>query len=556
MLPNLDRSAKLVLLTSGLFTAAGYFFQSWPLAVIGEVPIFALLAAFVAFYPSLLMLRRRRVELLWWIPGGESARSARLVDQPFPIRIVIRNKGFSDVYAGRLSILGASALSLAAPDEAGGFVIPRLAEVAFDLPVVARAAGHWHLHGASLEVRAPFGLFSTRVYFPNPLELTALPALIPDKRGFSYRPRQGTLQPQSGTHFLRRAGMGTDLREIREHAPGDSFKQIEWKASARLSKLMTREFESEITIESRILLDASPSMREGFLGQTPLDQAIALAGTFSRVLLTGRDRVGLTTYDHRVLSQVRPGEGQIHLTHILGSLLELKRPVDEDLCEIDDPSLVTLVAKYLAYQEGVNAKLRAKSTPSSGSWVLGSDGARYDLFRMTKRIEELLAVEKEEGGPKLPEGLPRANDPRMSILRQFCRARGIELPYRQPLPIDPDKGQILGQVLTQTVSQSKGSLLILVISDLYGLRDLSALTRALALAKRRHHRTIFVVPSQAGGQEEYVRLAQDLSARARVRARKSVVQSLKSLGIPVIVSGPEESIAALLRRVAAARRAA
>ena len=126
MTPILERSAKLVLLTAALFTAAGYWSQSWPLAVIGEVPIFALLGALIAFYPSLLMLRRRRVELLWWIPGGEVARSSRIVEQPFVVRIILRNKGFSDVYAGRLHLLGGSALTLAAPDEAGGFIIPRI----------------------------------------------------------------------------------------------------------------------------------------------------------------------------------------------------------------------------------------------------------------------------------------------------------------------------------------------------------------------------------------------------------------------------------------------
>jgi uncharacterized protein (DUF58 family) len=548
MTPSLDRSAKLVLFTSALFTAVGYIANSWPLAVIGEAPIFALLGALLAFYPSLLMLRRRRVELLWWIPGGEGARNTRIVDQPFTVRIVIRNKGFSDVYAGRLRILGGSALALAEAEEAGGFIIPRQAEVAFDLPLVAKSAGHWQLHGASLEVRAPFGLFSTQVYFPNPLELTVLPPLLAPRGGMAYRPAFGALQARSGAHFVRRAGIGTELREIREHAPGDSFKQIEWKASARFSKLMSREFENEISIEARVLVDASPTMREGPLGRAPLDQAIALAGALARVLLDGRDRIGLLTYDTRILAQLKPGEGAAHLTQYLGALLELKRVVDEDLCAIDNSELVSLVARYLAYQEGVSAKARNHGQP--GSIVLGADGIRYDLFRMTRSIEQLLAEAREEGGARPLDGPPRARDPRFSIVRQLCRVRGIELPYRRPLPSDPDRGQVLAQVLTQAVASGKGSTLLLVLSDLRNITDIASLTRAVALAKRRHHRLVFVCPAR--GAEGA--LEQELAQFEQARARRPVVQALQALGVPVISAAPDESLPALLRRVLSAKR--
>ena len=40
------------------------------------------------------------------------------------------------------------------------------------------------------------------------------------------------------------AGSGTELRELRELRPGDPFKSIAWKASARSGKLLVREVES------------------------------------------------------------------------------------------------------------------------------------------------------------------------------------------------------------------------------------------------------------------------------------------------------------------------
>lgn len=44
----------------------------------------------------------------------------------------------------------------------------------------------------------------------------------------------------------RTRGPGTNIFEVREYMPGDEFKKIDWKATARLSKLAVKEFEKEM----------------------------------------------------------------------------------------------------------------------------------------------------------------------------------------------------------------------------------------------------------------------------------------------------------------------
>lgn len=41
-------------------------------------------------------------------------------------------------------------------------------------------------------------------------------------------------------------GPGTNIFEVREYMPGDEFKKIDWKATARLSRLAVKEFEKEM----------------------------------------------------------------------------------------------------------------------------------------------------------------------------------------------------------------------------------------------------------------------------------------------------------------------
>ncbi|MEM0347776.1 MAG: DUF58 domain-containing protein [Zestosphaera sp.] len=51
---------------------------------------------------------------------------------------------------------------------------------------------------------------------------------------------------QLGTGPSKTRGPGTNIFEVREYMPGDEFKKIDWKATARLSKLAVKEFEKEM----------------------------------------------------------------------------------------------------------------------------------------------------------------------------------------------------------------------------------------------------------------------------------------------------------------------
>src|SRR3546814_18326911 len=44
-----------------------------------------------------------------------------------------------------------------------------------------------------------------------------------------------------GAHIKRRRGEGTDFHQMREYRIGDSLRQIDWKATARARKLISRE---------------------------------------------------------------------------------------------------------------------------------------------------------------------------------------------------------------------------------------------------------------------------------------------------------------------------
>src|SRR5262249_40476243 len=153
--------------------------------------------------------------------------------------------------------------------------------------MTAAQVGTWFLHGAAVEINDPLGLYTVDAYFPSPLALQVFPR--PTLRGapeiLRPRPTAGPPHERLGLPATRLRGLGGDLRELRDHAPGDPFKQIAWKATARTGKLMVRDLDRETMVTHFILVDVGPSMRLGRAGATRLDFAIELAAGYARAAL-------------------------------------------------------------------------------------------------------------------------------------------------------------------------------------------------------------------------------------------------------------------------------
>ncbi|MEM7605759.1 MAG: DUF58 domain-containing protein, partial [Myxococcota bacterium] len=226
-------------------------------------------------------LRRQRLELAWWLDAS-SSDGAAVAGVPFQVRCFARHRGDEALDVERLEPLmspGAEWLDLKPVRIVKG------ARTAFTLQLRAAAAGRVVLHGLALEVRGPLGLFRTPLFFPNPLAIRVLP------RSGRLRGKRSALGGAAGSGKHAARGGGTDLHELREFVPGDAFKAIAWKASARRGRLIVREMEQELQQTTQIIVDTSSSMRGGRLGERKLDRAVEVAATMARRAIRGGERV-------------------------------------------------------------------------------------------------------------------------------------------------------------------------------------------------------------------------------------------------------------------------
>lgn len=82
-----------------------------------------------------------------------------------------------------------------------------------------------------------------------------------------------------GDHEADRTGSGLEPAELREYAPGDTVRRIDWKATARLGTPHVREFEAETDRQTLLVVDHRATLSVGPPGRTKLDylREVALA---------------------------------------------------------------------------------------------------------------------------------------------------------------------------------------------------------------------------------------------------------------------------------------
>ena len=564
MIPSLAMRGKLVLASGATFVIVGALYTAPPLVALGGVVIFAVLAAYLWFFPTAILLRRRKIELSWWVPPGDQPGGALSVDRPFELHVALRNHGGRPLRVLSCDILGTAALELPQHLEA---LVPAGRQVELVGETRAASAGYQVVHGAVLIFGDILGLFDVRAYFPNPIALKVFPRATALSRFASMRPRGGALHERVGLHQVRQRGLQGELRELRDHFMGDPFKQIAWKATARRRKLTVRELETEIVVTHQILVDISGSMRGGHPGRTKLDYAIDTAAALARSALEAGDRVGLITFDSRIYSELRPGTGHHHFLKLVDRLVELHSIVDEDLTDLTTGELVTAVAKYLAHQEAVDVRLQRAPPLDSPKWEriqAGPSGELYDLGVMNTVVTTLL---KSMGQAAQQRSLApawwwsRVNvsadaDPRMAKLRLFCRLRGIELPYR-PRHEAGRRARGLAAAINRVTTESRADV-IMVISDLVGVAEAPELSIApLARAKRGGQRVVVVAPfGPAFAPPPRSPEAQSVAAVLGRDARAVLDTASRAIlrhGIPVIETGPRDGLGSVLRRISHSR---
>lgn len=363
----------------------------------------------------------------------------------------------------------------------------------FQLSVLPRLSGTWHFFGVVIKLHGLLQLFEHELYLPCPTTARVTPGRTARSDWRSLLRNMRTFDEKKGSHVVPTTGLSMELLELRDHAAGDPFKQIDWKASARMRKLIVRDYESELTLSVYLLLDISASMRWGSPGNRKLDFAVEMLSAVARSILTNRDRVGLLTFDHQIHSFVEARTGPKTYGHVLDALLDVNTVVGEPFTDETDEELIDRVGDYLRWQEGRDYRRQGDaSIDELHSYEGAALGGLYDEPRIHRHISDALIGHQRLRSKLLHGGTALAESESMARLRLYCRLKGIDLSYR--IDANNDKSRGLARALERVYFRTRSPHFIVVLTDGQGLTVSQEMTRLLHLLRRRHHRTLVLAP--------------------------------------------------------------
>ncbi|GAB4140941.1 MAG: DUF58 domain-containing protein [Cyanobacteria bacterium J069] len=166
-------------------------------------------------------------------------------------------------------------------------------------------------------------------------------AVYPDLIGLRELSLRLTLQTSGNIRKARRMGMGTEFTELRDYSTGDDLRFVDWKATARKSRLLVRVLEPEQEQTLVILLDRGRLMTAQVAGLARFDWALNAALALAVAGLHRGDRVGVGVFDRQMHTWIPPERG----SHQLPKLLAQLTPIEPVLQEPDYLAAVTTLAQ-------------------------------------------------------------------------------------------------------------------------------------------------------------------------------------------------------------------
>ena len=544
---RLDTGGVLVLAAGLSILSVGVLADNPVLALWGQVALGVLLLGYPLALRDAIRVRSGALELECDPPSGPGGGLVAGTDFDFVVRLL--NRGSASLSRVQLEVVTSTGLRV--DGEAQRRPLPAGGRGEWTLATHCVRAGPAFLHGAQLVVGSTGGLFRFVVYQPLDRAVKVLPRTA--------SPRSAT--PKVLMHLARRdalsptakpvRGIGSDIRELREHVPGDPFKHIAWKATARARRLIVREFETEVSLSVYVLLDIGPSMRWGPPGATSLDVGVDLAFHLARTMSRGRDRFGMATFDQTVYGFTRASAGYRMSQHVMSHLMEVNAVVQEEFTDaLSHDDLLTRVAEFMRSHDRVDLSLKALP-----GLEVPEEMGDYDDEAVMVRVRTFLELKSAELEALRHYFNEPAADARLSALRTYCRLRGIDLPYRtDALPAPKTEG--LTAAVQKTLQDRGGPHTLVLISDLLGVRDVDALIPAIKLARAHRHRVIVIAvePPAAPAYHSQDELEETLRVafrEGRVAQRALLAAALRAQGIMVhMTDQPVTNMAKIATRAA------
>ncbi|RYE19861.1 MAG: DUF58 domain-containing protein, partial [Sphingobacteriaceae bacterium] len=171
-------------------------------------------------------------------------------------------------------------------------------------------------------VQSPLALVSRRYNFDQVKTVSVYPSFL-QMQQFELLAVSNRLISQ-GIKKIRRIGHSMEFEQIKNYVPGDDYRSINWKATARKGDMMVNAFTDEKSQQVYCIIDKSRAMKMPFEGLSLLDYAVNATLALLNVAMLKEDRAGLITISDKIGAVLPADRRPGHLNKILQILYKEK----------------------------------------------------------------------------------------------------------------------------------------------------------------------------------------------------------------------------------------
>lgn len=271
--------------------------------------------------------------LAWRVSGSYPLSAERqmphhfIVSVPGKVTLKLQNKGFSNLTVQVFDHLPESFVLLEGKTSAmpvnltigGG----ESAEITYRLKPQKRGAASFG--GVQVRIASPLKLWQYNRF----LAVSEAVKTYPDFRQIDQDDLlSDNMQSHGNLIHQRKRGTGTDFAQLREYRVGDALSQLDYKATARMNKLIAKEFQIERDQQVMILLDCSRRLRVFQSELSHFDYALNTAIFLARSVLKQGDAVGMMSFGSGETRYTPPKKGRNSVNRLLNQVYDLESSRD------------------------------------------------------------------------------------------------------------------------------------------------------------------------------------------------------------------------------------
>jgi uncharacterized protein (DUF58 family) len=200
------------------------------------------------------------------------------------------------------------------------------AEVTYRLRPIER--GNRSFGGVEMTIESPAGLWRRRVVAGAPETVRVLPD-FQAVAGYALLAVEDRLG-QMGVRLQPRRGEGLEFHQLRDYRRGDVLRQVDWKATSRRGKLISRDYQEERNQQVVFVVDCGRRLRARDGELSHFDHVLNAVLLVAYAALRQGDAVGILTFAGAE-RWMPPRKGPAALPEVMRNLYDLEathRPPD------------------------------------------------------------------------------------------------------------------------------------------------------------------------------------------------------------------------------------